>query len=75
MITPEDYRPAAGWYRHHDVLRWYNGHEWTDRTKPLPKAGPSRHMGSVSLAAAIVGFLALALALAVIVAGLVRVIP
>jgi hypothetical protein len=73
VIPPEGYRPAAGWYRHHDVLRWYDGHEWTDRTKPLPKAGPSRREGSVSLAAAIVGLLALALT--VIVLGVVRVIP
>ena len=50
MIPPDDYRPAPGWYRHHDVLRWHDGHRWTDRTKPLPDARHRRHSATTSLA-------------------------
>lgn len=48
MIPPEDCCPLPGWYRHHDVLRWYNGHQWTDRTRPLPDR-PPRRRGSTTL--------------------------
>lgn len=28
--------PAAGWYPHGTVLRWWDGYRWTERTQPLP---------------------------------------
>lgn len=45
MIPPDAYRPAPGWYRHGDVLRWHTGFRWTEATKPLPRrpGGPLPH--------------------------------
>jgi hypothetical protein len=73
VIPQEDYRPRPGWYRHHAVLRWHTGDHWTDATRPLPDAGPARRLGSSSTYAVVVGIFALALA--VIVIGMGRVIP
>jgi len=36
VIPPDAYRPAPGWYRQGDVLRWHTGFQWTQDTRPLP---------------------------------------
>ncbi len=30
--------PDPGWYRQGDLLRWWDGAEWSDATRPLPAA-------------------------------------
>lgn len=66
VIPPDAYRPAPGWYRYHDVLRWHDGHQWTDRTRPLPNARTQRRRTSMSLAAVVASVLALTAAAAVL---------